>query len=183
MGWVLDKAHSSVGFSIKHLMISTVRGKFTDFDAVLSLHDTDLTLSAVQATVKTASIDTSDANRDGHLRSADFFDVEKYPVFAFKSTKVEAKGSSRYHVTGDLTIKDVTKEVVFDVSEEGKGKSPWGKEIWAFTAEVTVNRKEFGMAFNMPLESGGWLVGENVKVVLDLEIANEPETAPASVAA
>src|SRR5450759_1421803 len=103
MGWVLDKSHSSVGFAIKHLMISTVRGKFTEFDAALHLNDKDLSLSSVQAHIKSTSIDTSDANRDGHLISADFFDAEKYPIFSFKSTKVEAKGGNRFHVTGELT--------------------------------------------------------------------------------
>jgi polyisoprenoid-binding protein YceI len=178
MGWVLDKSHSAVGFAIKHMMISTVRGKFTDFDAVLNLNEKDLSLSSMQGTVKVASITTNDANRDGHLLSADFFDAEKFPTFTFKSTKVEAKGGNRYHVTGDLTIKSVTKQVVFDATEEGKGKNPWGKQIWGFTAELSINRKDFGLNWNVALETGGWLVGENVKVTLDLEVVNEPETVP-----
>lgn len=180
MGWVLDKAHSQVAFSIKHLMFSTVRGNFTDFDATLSVNDKDLTLSSVQGVVKTASINTNDEKRDGHLRSADFFDAEKYPTFTFKSTKVEAKGGNIYHVTGDLTIKDVTRRVVFDATEEGKGKNPWGKEIWAFSAELAINRKDFGLNWNVALETGGWLVGDNVKIGLDLEIVREPDTVTAS---
>jgi polyisoprenoid-binding protein YceI len=180
MAWVLDKVHSSVGFAIKHLMISTVRGKFTDFDAKLNLHEGDLALSSIEATVKAGSIDTGDATRDGHVRSADFFDAEKYPYFTFKCTKIEAKGGNRYHVTGNLNIKDTTKEVVFDVTEEGKGKNAWGKDLWAFTAELAINRKDFGLNWNMPLDAGGWMLGDNVKITLDLEVVNEPETVPAA---
>ncbi|HEY3288994.1 MAG TPA: YceI family protein [Anaerolineae bacterium] len=180
MSWVLDKAHSQVAFTIKHLMFSTVHGKFTDFDATFGLNEKDLSLSSVQGVVKTASIDTGDEKRDGHLRSADFFDAEKYPTFTFKSTKVEAKGGNKYHVTGELTIKDVTKPVVFEATEEGKGKSPWGSEIWAFSAELGLNRKDFGLNWNVALETGGWLVGDAVKVGLDLEIVKQPDTVAAS---
>ena len=183
MAWTLDKVHSSVGFSIKHLMISTARGKFTDFDATLNLHEGDLALSSIEATVKAASIDTGDANRDAHVRSADFFDAEKYPTFTFKCTKIEPKGDQRYHVIGNLTIKDVTKEVTFDVTEEGKGKNAWGKDLWAFTAALNINRKDFGLSWNMPLGAEGWMLGETVKIALDLEVVNEPETASAAAAA
>ena len=179
MAWKLDKVHSSVGFSIKHLVISTARGKFTDFDATLSLNESDLTLSSVSAIIKAASIDTGDAGRDGHVRSADFFDAEKYPDFTFKSTKVESKGDGRFSVVGDMTVKDVTKQVAFNVTEEGKGKNAWGKQMWAFSAEIVINRKDFGLSWNMPLDAGGWALGETAKVTLDLEIVDEPETAAA----
>ena len=175
MAWVLDKVHSSVGFSIKHLMVSTARGKFTDFDAKLELHEGDLALSSIEATVKAASIDTGDAGRDGHVRSADFFDAEKYPYFTFKCTKIEARGSNRFHVTGNMTIKDVTKEVVFDVTEEGKGKNPWGKDLWAFTAELAISRKDFGLNWNMTLGADGFMLGDTVKLALDLEVVKELE--------
>lgn len=176
MSWVLDKAHSAINFSVKHMMISTVRGKFTDFDGSFKLDANDLTHSYVEGTVKTTSIDTGDANRDGHLRSADFFDVEKFPTITFKSTKVESKGGDRFHITGNLTIKGVTHEVTFNATEEGKGKNPWGKEVWGFSSDLTINRKDFGLNWNVALEAGGWLVGENVKITIDLEMVNEPET-------
>jgi len=182
MAWVLDKAHSSVQFAVKHMMISTVRGRFTDFDGMFNLDENDLAHSYIEGIVKAASIDTGDSNRDAHLRSPDFFDVEKYPSISFKSTRVESKGHERYHVTGNLTIKDVTREVTFDANEEGKGKDPWGKDHWGFVAELSFNRKDFGLGWNVALEAGGWLVGEHVKVTLDLELVNQPEPAPAAAA-
>ena len=175
MGWQLDKSHSAIGFMVKHMMISTVRGKFTDFDGMFKLDENDLAHSYVEGVIKTASINTSDEKRDGHLRSADFFDAEQFPTMAFHSTKVESKGNNRFHITGDLTIKGVTKQVVFDATEEGKGKSPWGTEVWAFSAELSFNRKDFGLNWNVALEAGGWLVGETVKVALDLEVVKQPE--------
>jgi polyisoprenoid-binding protein YceI len=179
MAWVLDKAHSSIGFAVKHMMISTARGKFNDFTGSFNLNEQDLQHSYVEGTVNVASVDTGDANRDGHLKSPDFFDVEKYPTMTFRSTKVESKGGGRFHVTGDMTIKGVTRQVTFDGTEEGKGTNPFTKaQSWAFSAELTVNRKDFGLGWNVALETGGWLVGENVKISMDLEIASVPEAAP-----
>src|ERR1700690_520206 len=114
MAWEMDKVHSSIGFAVKHMMVSTVRGTFTDFDGNFKLDEKDLGSSFIEGTVRVASVDTHDAGRDGHLKSPDFFDVEKYPTMTFHSTKVEAKGNNHFHVTGNLTIKDVTKEVTFD---------------------------------------------------------------------
>ena len=112
--------------------------------------------------------------------SPDFFDAEKYPTITFQSTKVESMGHNHFHITGNLTIKGITKEVVFDATEEGKGKNPWGMEVWGFSTELSINRKDFGLGWNVALETGGWLVGEIVKVAMDLEIQNQPEKAPAA---
>jgi polyisoprenoid-binding protein YceI len=178
MAWVLDKVHSAVNFSVKHMMVSTVRGSFSEFDAKFSLNEQDLVHSYIEANVKLASINTNDANRDGHLRSPDFFDAENHPYMTFKSTRIESKGHNRFHVTGDLTIKGVTHPATFDVTEEGRGKDPWGKEHWGFMAELTINRKDFGLNWNVALEAGGLLVGESVKVNIDLECVYEPEPVP-----
>jgi polyisoprenoid-binding protein YceI len=175
MAWIIDKAHSSIGFSVRHMMISTARGKFMDYDAHLDLNEQDPAHSYIEGIVKVASINTGEPTRDAHLRSPDFFDAEKYPDMIFRSKRVEVKEHNRFHVIGDLTIKDVTREVVFDVTEEGRGKDPWGKEHWGFTAELTINRKDFGLGWNVALETGGWLVGDQVRITIDLEAINQPE--------
>ncbi|MCL5996485.1 MAG: YceI family protein [Chloroflexi bacterium] len=175
MAWIIDKAHSAINFSVKHMMISTVRGSFKEFDARLDLNEQDPAHSYIEGTVNLASIDTKDPNRDGHLRSPDFFDVENHPTMTFRSKHVEVKGHDRFHVIGDLTIKGITREVVFDVTEEGRGRDPWGKEHWGFTADLVINRKDFGLNWNVALETGGWLVGEQVKVTIDLEAVNVQE--------
>jgi polyisoprenoid-binding protein YceI len=161
------------------MMISTVRGRFSEFDGMFNLDENDLAHSYVEGTVRIGSVTTNDEKRDGHLLSPDFFDAEKYDTMTFRSTKVEHKGDNRYYITGDLTIKDVTKQVTFEATEEGKGKSPWGSEVWAFSAQLSFNRKDFGLNWNVALEAGGWLVGEQVRVNLDLEIVKQPETVPA----
>ena len=182
MAWNIDKVHSQVGFSVKHLMISNVHGEFKDYEAKLDINDSDLTHSYIDATVKTASVDTRDAQRDAHLRSADFFDSEKYPDMTFVSTLIEKKSHDRYHVTGNLTIRDVTKPVTFDVTEEGRGKDPWGGQRMGFSGQMSINRKDFGLVWNVALESGGWLVHEQVKVTINLEMVLVPETAPTTQA-
>ncbi len=182
MAWTLDKAHSQFGFAVRHMMISTVRGQFREFDANLQIDDKDLTHSYLVGTVKTASVDTQDPNRDAHLRSPDFFDVEKYPVMTYKSTRIEKVGEDHYRVTGDLTIKDTTRPVTFDVHEEGRGKDPWGKQHIGFSGQATINRREFGLNWNVALEAGGWLVHEQVRIEINLEVVESQEAA-AQVAA
>jgi polyisoprenoid-binding protein YceI len=179
MAWTLDKAHSQIGFAVKHMMISTVRGQFKDFDAKLEIDDKDLTHSYIDGWVKTASVDTQDTRRDDHLRSPDFFDTDKYSTMTFKSTRIEKKDEDRYHVTGNLTIKEVTREVTFDVTEEGRGKDPWGKQHIGFSGQLAINRHDFGLNWNVALEAGGWLVHEQVKVIVDLEVV-ESQEAPAT---
>lgn len=183
MSWYIDPAHTQVEFSVKHMMIATVRGRFAKFSGEILVSDQDLLKSSVVGSVEAASIDTHDANRDAHLRSADFFDAETYPVLSFRSTAIQKVSGERYQVTGQLTIKDVTREVVFDVSDEGRGKDPWGNLHWGFSASTSINRKDFGLNWNVALEAGGWLVGDTVKISADVELVFKPEAEPEKVAA
>ena len=165
--WTLDAAHSTVGFTVRHMMVSKVRGRFRDFsaDIVTAENPRESTLTA---TVQMASIDTGDEGRDGHLRTNDFFDIEQFPTMTFTSTEITGSGLD-YEVTGDLTIKGVTKPVTFDLEFGGVGKDPWGNTRAGFTLTGTINRKDFGMAYNAVLETGGIMVGEKVSVELDIE--------------
>ena len=160
MAWNIDNAHSMVEFSVKHMMIATVRGRFTAFSGTVSVDPDNQLKSSVRGSVQAASIDTHDANRDAHLRSADFFDAEKYPTLDFVSKRIEKVDDETYRVTGDLTIRDTTQEVAFQVTDNGKGKDPWGNTRWGFEATTAINRKDFGLTWNVGLETGGWLVGE-----------------------
>lgn len=167
--WNIDKAHTNVGFTVKHMMVSKVRGKFNDFEGTIKGDPTDLTNCEIEFKINVDSIDTSNEDRDNHLRSADFFEVEKYPHITFKSTKIEKTDDDEYEVTGDLTMKGVTKEVTLEVEYEGKGTNPWGQEVVGFSIETKVNRKDFGLTWNQALETGGVLVSEKVKIEIDLE--------------
>lgn len=169
MSWEIDPSHSHASFSVKHMMISTVKGQFKVLSGKLHIDEQNPDKSWVEAQVEAASVDTSDANRDGHLRSPDFFDVEKYPVITFKSTKVEHIDGEEYKVLGDLTIRGVTKPVTFKAEYSGQGKDPWGGTRAGLTATAKIDRRDFGLSFNAPLESGGVLVGNDVKVEIDLE--------------
>jgi polyisoprenoid-binding protein YceI len=165
--WSVDPTHSSVGFVARHLMVTKVRGRFTDYHADLEVgeHPSD---SALDVTVQVASIDTGEAGRDDHLRSADFFDVERYPTLRFVSTAVEAGASDdTWLVTGDLTIRDVTRPVVLEVVFEGAATDPWGNERASFSATTEVDREDWGLTWNQPLAGGGVLVGK--KVTLEIE--------------
>ncbi len=178
MTWVIDPAHTLVEFSVKHMMITTVRGRFTKFNGTLSIDEQHPERSTVAGTVETASIDTHESNRDTHLRSADFFDAEKYPAMTFRSRRIEPAGEGQYKVIGDITIKDVTREIVFNVTDEGQGKNPWDKQVRAFSAQATLNRKDFGLNWNVALETGGWLVGDQVKIAVELELVKEEAEQP-----
>jgi polyisoprenoid-binding protein YceI len=167
--WNIDPAHSSAEFKVKHMMISNVKGSFSGVSGVLTEHAVDSTLSSVEASVPVATISTGDAQRDGHLKSADFFDAEKYPTLLFKSTQVVRKGDA-YEVTGDLTIHGVTKPVTFAVDgPSAPGKDPWGNTRIGLSATTKINRKDFGLAWNSALETGGFLVGEEISITLDVE--------------
>ena len=164
----IDKAHSEVIFQVRHL-VTKVRGRFDEFDGTIQLNDEKPELSSVEFTIKAASIDTNEKDRDNHLRSADFFDVEKFPNLTFRSKRIVKKSQESYDVIGDLTIHGVTKEIVLPVTHLGKAKDPWGNERVGFEAENTLNRKEFGLLWNAPLELGGFLVGDDVKVSLSIQ--------------
>lgn len=166
--WNVDASHSSIGFSVKHMMVSKVRGTFGDFAAEVEADETDLTGAKIEFTIKVASINTGSADRDNHLRSADFFDAETYPEIKFVANNITKTGDD-YEIAGDLTIKDVTKPVVFEAEYGGKGTNPWGVEVVAFEAETKINREEFGLTWNAALETGGVLVGKDIKITLDLE--------------
>jgi polyisoprenoid-binding protein YceI len=167
--WQIDPAHTDVAFEVKHLMISKVRGRFGAVTGTIHLDPADLTASSVVAEIDVTSISTGQEQRDGHLRSADFFDVEKYPSITFRSTRVESAGDDRYRVTGDLTIRDVTREVVLDTVDEGRGGDPWGGQRAGFSATLKVDRRDFGLTYNQVLEAGGVMVGNDIKINLDVQ--------------
>ncbi len=168
--WNLDPAHSTAQFKVKHMMISNVKGTFTGLSGVLAFNQADPSASSVNASVDVTTINTSDAQRDGHLKSAEFFEAEKFPVMTFKSTKVASKGGEDYAVTGDFTLHGVTKSVVFDVEEVSEpSKDPWGNLRIGLSASTKINRKDFGLGWNAALETGGVLVGEDVTITLDVQ--------------
>jgi polyisoprenoid-binding protein YceI len=167
--WTIDPMHSSVGFTVKHLMISKVRGSFQTFSGTVVVPD-DRLASTVDVTIDPASIATGDANRDGHLRNGDFFDAESFPTWAFVSTGIRADGGD-YKLAGHLTMRGVTKPVELSVEFEGVSKDPYGNTKAGFTAEAEVNRKDWGMEYNAALETGGVLIGEKVKITLDIQLA------------
>jgi polyisoprenoid-binding protein YceI len=169
--WNIDPEHSSVGFKIKHLMVSNVNGNFNKHTGVVEIDDKDITKSTVQVTIDTNSINTNVQKRDEHLRSADFFDVATYPTMTFVSKKVAKAGKDKLKVTGDLTLHGVTKEVVLDV--EGptvESKDPWGNIRRGATATTKINRKDFGLTWNAALETGGVVVGDDVNIILEIEL-------------
>jgi polyisoprenoid-binding protein YceI len=168
--WNLDPAHSAAEFKVKHMMISNVKGKFAGLTGVLTEHKTDATLSSVEASIDVATVTTGDAQRDGHLKSADFFDAEKFPTITFKSIAVHPNGPAEYEVTGELTIHGITK--VVNLAIEGPSepaKDPWGNLRIGLSATTKINRKDFGLAWNAPLEAGGVLVGVDVAITLDVQ--------------
>ncbi len=164
----VDKSHSEVGFSIKHLMITNVNGNFSDFDADIQYDTQSKKFEKFNASVMTSSIDTGIEKRDNHLRSADFFEVEKYPKMTFSMTSYTLDGDEGM-LSGNLTIHGVTKNVTFEVENNGMIKDPWGNTRTAFTLEAKINRKDFGLTWNKALEAGGVVVGEKVKITVEIE--------------
>ncbi|MFC7687934.1 YceI family protein [Ureibacillus sp. GCM10028918] len=168
--WTVDQSHSSVGFEVKHMMVSKVKGTFDSYTAEVEAADlADLTTATIEFKFDIASINTRSEDRDNHLKGADFFEAESFPTINFKSTNITKDGDD-YKVTGDLTIKDVTKPVTFDVEYGGKGTNPWGVEVYGFEAEAKINREEFGLTWNAALETGGVLVGKDIKIKVELEV-------------
>jgi polyisoprenoid-binding protein YceI len=164
----IDRSHSEVGFQVRHLL-SKVRGRFTEFEGIIEFDPSAPASSRVDVTIQARSIDTGEADRDKHLRSADFFEVDTHPALAFKSTSVTPGGENRYDVAGDLTIHGMTRQVTLPASFLGSAQDPWGNTKFVFEAELTLNRKDFGLTWNAALETGGFLVGDEVKVTLSIQ--------------
>src|SRR5438270_9172774 len=164
----LDQAHTRIGFSARHMMVSKVRGRFGEFSGSITIAAEPLD-STAEAVIKTASIDTGSADRDKHLTSPDFLDVEKFPEITFRTVRVTARHGSELTVLGDLTIKDVTKEIELTLDLEGVGSSPWGKQVLGFSMSTEINREDFGMTWNVAVEGGGVLVGKTVKIEIEGE--------------
>jgi polyisoprenoid-binding protein YceI len=173
MAWEIDPSHSQATFAVKHMMISTVKGHFNVLSGKLHIDEQNPAASWVEAQVEAASIDTRDANRDGHLQSPDFFDVANYPLISFKSTNVEHVDGEEYRVLGDLTIRGVTKPVTFKAEYSGQGKDPWGGTRAGLSATAKIDRRDFGLTFNAPLEAGGVMLGNDVKIEIDLEAVSK----------
>lgn len=172
--WSLDPAHSSVGFSVRHMMVSNVRGEFTQFSVSVTTVADKPETAQVEVSIQAASIDTRIADRDKHLRSADFLDVEKFPTITFVSKKVEPAGNGKFRVTGDLTIKGVTKPVVLEAEVSPVMKDPWGNLRVGVHATTTINRKDFGVSWHRVLDTGEVVVGDDVRVILDVELVRKP---------
>lgn len=172
--WNIDPTHTHAEFGVRHLMISTVKGHFSDVAGTVVVEDGDPTTAQIDVTIDVASIDTRVAQRDQHLRSADFFDADHFPTITFRSTQVERtavnEGDERYHVVGDLTIRGTTRPVTLDVHWLGGVRDPWGNERAGYTATARINRKDFGLNWNQALETGGFVVGDEVKIDLEVEL-------------
>ena len=164
----IDAAHSEATFTVRHL-ITKVRGGFTDFAGNIAYDAADPTRSTVAFTIQAASIDTNQKDRDAHLRSADFFETEKYPTITFVSTGITSTGGNEYAVSGRFTVRDVTRDITLQVTLLGTAKDPWGNERIAFEAEHTLNRKDYGLTWNAALETGGFLVGDEVRISLSVQ--------------
>jgi polyisoprenoid-binding protein YceI len=171
--YVLDPAHKRAGFVARHMMVSKVRGQFADATATIIVADNPLE-STVAATIKADSIDTGQPDRDAHLRSGDFLDVAAYPTLDFRSTTVKSHSGNEFVLAGDLTIKGVTRPVELAVEFEGVGRSPYGQEIFGFTASTEIDREDFGLTWNVALETGGVLVGKKVKIEIEGEAIRQP---------
>ena len=168
--WKIDPSHSQVEFAVRHLMITTVRGRFNDVKGTIVTDEADPTKAQVEVTLDVTSIDTREPQRDAHLKSADFFDAEKFPTITFKSTRVTDVRGDQFKLAGDLTIHGVSREVTLEVTSEGRGKDPWGGERAGYSATTKVNRRDFGLTWNQALETGGFVVGDEIKISLDLEL-------------
>ncbi|MFS8582764.1 MAG: YceI family protein [Limnochordales bacterium] len=173
--WTIDPSHTIVEFGIRHLMITTVKGRFGGVEGTIKGNPDDWTDAEVEVKIDAASVDTRNEDRDNHLRSADFFEVEKYPHLTYKSTKVTKTGENSYTIEGELTIRDVTKPVTLEAEYLGKAVDPWGNEKIGFSAKAKVNRKDFGLTWNAPLEAGGFLVGDEVNIELEVQAAKAAE--------
>lgn len=167
--WNIDASHTVAEFAVKHMMVSTAKGRFSDVSGHISLDENDVTRSRVDVTIGAASVDTHDEKRDAHLRSGDFFDVENHPTLRFASKHIAKTGGDRLSITGDLTIRGVTREVVLDTEFNGQATNPWGATVIAYSATTQISRKDFGLTWNVGLEAGGVLVADTVKIAIDAQ--------------
>lgn len=167
--WQIDPAHSLVEFSAKHMMFTTIKGRFGNVKGEIDFDQNDISRSRATVEIDAASIDTRTEQRDNHLRSADFLDAEHYPALTFQSTRVERVDEERFNLVGNLTIRGTTREVTLETTFNGTGKNPFGKTVAGFTAETKLNRKEFGLNWNVALETGGWLVGDTIKITIEVQ--------------
>lgn len=168
--WVVDASHTSVNFMVKHMMFSKVRGRFTGVEGTISGNPESLENANINFTIDVSTIHTNNTDRDNHLRSADFFDTENFQNMTFSSTSIEKTGAASYDITGDMTIKDITKPVTFKASYEGTGKNPWGVDVAAFEVESKISRAEFGLTWNQALEAGGVLVGDDITITIEVQV-------------
>jgi polyisoprenoid-binding protein YceI len=177
MPWQIDRNHTSLGFTGKHMLVSKVKGKFLDYDADVIIDDENLANSAATFRFKVASVDSGFDQRDNHLRSGDFFNADQYPEIVFQTKRIEQNGGNEYRLIGDLTIKDVTREVVFEGEIAGPMPTPWGGTVVSLSASAKVNRKDWGLDWNLPLGASGLLVSDQITLEIDTEIKNEEPAA------
>lgn len=183
MTWLIDSAHTEVNFSVRHMMISNVRGQFQTFSGTIDFDETNRASTTVAVQIDVASLNTRDEKRDAHLKSPDFFDAKKYPLITFHSTRIDMKDKTHAVLYGDLVIRDLSHEVALDVEFNGQAKSPWGTTNAGFTARTQIKRKDWSLNWNMALETGGWLVGDEIRISIELEIVKQPETVPGAAVA
>ena len=182
--WDIDPAHSTVEFSVRHMMVTTVKGQFQKVKGTVELDEKDPNKSTVEVSIETASIDTREAKRDAHLKSPDFFDAAKFPALTFKSTKIEKAGKGKFKLTGDLSMHGITKSVVLAVEGPSASiKDPYGRTVRGVMATGKLDRKDWGMTWNKALDSGGFVVSDEVKLDINAELAEHSATPPASAAA
>ena len=183
MSWQIDPAHSEINFTVRHMMISNVRGQFETFSGTVDFNEDDPAASSVDVQIETASINTREAQRDAHLKSPDFLDTEGHPYMTFKSKHVVKTSDNTGRITGDLTIRGVTREVMLEVEYAGQAKSPWGTLSAGFSATTRINRKDWGLEWNQVLETGGVLVGDEIKIAIEIEVVKQTEEEAEAAAA
>jgi polyisoprenoid-binding protein YceI len=171
--WTVDPSHSLVEFAVKHLMISSVRGRFSDVKGTITYNEANPAQSKVEIEIPTASIDTRSEQRDAHLKSPDFFHAEQHPTMIFKSKRIEGDVNGEFQIVGDLTIRDQTREITLDAQFNGRTRDPWGGDRMGFEAKGKINRKDFGLTWNQALETGGWVVGEDIKMSIEVELVKQ----------
>ena len=180
MSWQIDTSHTHLQFTVRHMMLSKVRGAFEKFSGSVNLDETNPANTSVEFQIETASVNTRDSQRDSHLRSPDFFNAEAFPTITFTSKKVDVTGDNTAVLTGDLTIRDVTREVKMNVEFLGMSQSPWGTQNAGFEAKTRILREDWGLTWNVALETGGWLVGKEIDINIELELVKQPEAEAAA---